>query len=171
MKQKPKKQDELIELAYISYRERVLRFIQCRINDGDEAEDIAQDVFVRLMEYKQLLSEATLQNFVFTITRNLVNDYLRHHHRWQEIFNHLLMATPFRCEETESRIVAGDLVRLEHLRLLQMPRQRATVYRLSRFDGQDAGSIATLLHLSKRTVENHLRLGRQEMRNYLRPCI
>lgn len=171
MKQNPEKQEHLIELAYISYRERVLRFIQCRINDGDEAEDLTQDVFVRLIDYRQMLSEATMQSFVFTIARNLVYDYLRRHYKWQEISAYLLEHTPALCGETESHIVARDLADQEQLRLLHMPKQRATIYRLSRFEDQDAGTIAAHLNLSKRTVENHLRLGRQEMRSYMRQCI
>ena len=171
MKQNPEKQEHLIELAYISYRERVLRFIQCRINDGDEAEDLTQDVFVRLIDCKQMLSEVTLQNFVFTIARNLVNDYLRRHYKWQEISAYLIEVTSALCSETENRIVARDLASHEQFRLLHMPKQRATIYRLSRFEEQDAGTIAESLNLSKRTVENHLRLGRQEMRSYMRQCI
>lgn len=171
MKQTNERQGQLIELAYISYRERVFRFIQCRIDDGDEADDLTQDVFVRLMEYKQMLTEATLQNFLFTIARNLVNDYLRRHYKWQEISAFLMESTPFLCRETESHIVARDLAHQEHIRLLRMPKQRATVYCLSRFHDQDTETIANRLNLSKRTVENHLRMGRQEMRNFMRLCI
>lgn len=171
MKSDFEKQIGLIEEAYTSYRDGVFRFILCRINDPDEAEDLTQDVYVRLMEYQQMLTEATLQNFVFTIARNLVNDHLRRYYKWQEISTYLYDMLPTQSNEMESRIVARDLAREEHLRVLRMPKQRATIYSLCRYEEQGADEIADRLNLSKRTVENHLRLGRKEMRQYMALCI
>ena len=171
MEQHSEQQEQLVELAYITYRERVLRFIQYRINNDDEAEDLTQDVFVRLIDCAQMLSEATLKSFVFTIARNLVSDYLRRQYKWQDISAYLLESTPALCDEAESRVVARDLARQEHLRVLRMPKQRALIYRLSRFEDQAISEIAESLNLSKRTVENQLRVGRKEMRNYMRLCI
>ena len=50
--------------SYIEYYSRVVDFITYRINNRCEAEDLAQDVFVRLMEYKQILCEATVKHFI-----------------------------------------------------------------------------------------------------------
>ena len=67
--------------SYIEYYSRVVDFITYRINNRCEAEDLAQDVFVRLMEYKQILCEATVKHFIYTISRNIVTDYLRRYYK------------------------------------------------------------------------------------------
>lgn len=48
---------------------------------------------------------------------------------------------------------------------------RRKVYELTRFEENSASDIAVMLNLSQRTVENHLRMGREEVRKYIRQCI
>ena len=76
---------QLIADSYTSYHRSVYLYICYRINNKEEAEDIAQDVFLRLMDYKQMLRPDTVKFFIYTISRNLVNDYLRRHYKKQEI--------------------------------------------------------------------------------------
>ena len=74
-------------------------------------------------------------------------------------------------EDVESRVVANDLEQWEWKKVYLMPFQRRRIYCMSRFGGKSATDIATILNLSSRTVENHLFLGRKEVREYLRMCI
>ena len=68
---------QLIADSYTSYHRSVYLYICYRINNKEEAEDTAQDVFLRLMDYKQMLRPDTIKFFIYTKSRNLVNDYLR----------------------------------------------------------------------------------------------
>ena len=56
-----------------------------KIGKDEDAKDLAQDVFLRLMDYKQMLRPETIKYFIFSICRNLVIDYLRRHYKMQEI--------------------------------------------------------------------------------------
>ena len=80
---------QLIADSYTSYHRSVYLYICYRINNKEEAEDIAQDVFLRLMDYKQMLRPDTVKFFIYTISRNLVNDYLRRHYKKQEITSYI----------------------------------------------------------------------------------
>lgn len=58
--------------------EAVWRFARQIVNDGDVAQDIAQDAFVRLYEHRKdfdVLEKARL--FVYLTARNLAVDWLR----------------------------------------------------------------------------------------------
>lgn len=171
MKQNSEKQKSLVEQAYTSYREGVFRFIRSRIDDVDEAEDMTQDVFVRLIEHQQMLSEVTLQSFLFTIARNLVNDFLRRHYKWQEISSYLYDALPTATQEVEQQVIAKDLARCERRYVECLPPQRAKVYILSRYQEKSSAEIAQMMDLALRTVENHLCISRKEVRNYMRQCV
>ena len=46
---------DLIEFAYKEYHPSVLSYITYKINNGEKAEDLAQYVFVSLIEYKKML--------------------------------------------------------------------------------------------------------------------
>ena len=54
---------QLIADSYTSYHRSVYLYICYRINNKEEAEDIAQDVFLRLMDYKQMLRPDTVKFF------------------------------------------------------------------------------------------------------------
>ena len=73
--------------------------------------------------------------------------------------------------ETEEKIIGDDLMTMERTRLAAMPEQRRLIYTLNRFENKTSPEIANELNLSCRTVENHLFLGRREMREFFRNCI
>lgn len=163
--------DQLITRSYEEYHSIILSYITYRITHRYEAEDLAQDVFIRLMDYKQMLRPDTVKYFLFTIARNIVIDYLRRYYKKQEIDSYLYDMTATSTNETEEQIIGNDLMSMERCRLAAMPEQRRLVYSLNRYDGKTSPEIATELNLSCRTVENHLFIGRREMRDFFRNCI
>lgn len=162
---------QLITDSYGRYYRQVYLYIYYKVNSKEEAEDISQDVFLRLMEYKQMLRPDTVKFFIYTISRNLVNDYLRRYYKKQEISSYLYDRAETSTNETESRIISNDLAVLEQRKLSVLPTQRRKIYAMSRFEDKSVADISTELNLSQRTVENHLRMGRHEMREYIKMCI
>lgn len=71
--------------VYVTYRPLVLRYITGKLNGCLEAEDLVQDAFLRLLEYRSMLRPETVRSFLYTIVRNLVTDYLRRHYKKQEV--------------------------------------------------------------------------------------
>ena len=133
--------------SYIEYYSRVVDFITYRINNRCEAEDLAQDVFVRLMEYKQILCEATVKHFIYTISRNIVTDYLRRYYKAREISSYLYDQTSSCTNETEETVLANDISLLEKKKLSTFPRQRKQIYYLTRFKGLSSVEIANRLNV------------------------
>ena len=80
---------QLIADSYERYHFSVYLYIYNKVNNKEEAEDLSQDVFVRLMDYKQMLRPDTVKFFIYTISRNLVNDYLRRYYKKQEITSYI----------------------------------------------------------------------------------
>ncbi len=166
------KNDCIITRSYEEYHMAILNYITCRITHRNEAEDLAQDVFVRLLDYKQMLRPDTVKYFLYTIARNIVTDYLRRYYKKQEITAYIydVMSTAS-CNETEESILVNDLLAVERAKLATFPDQRRIIYTLSRFHNKNTAEISDWLKLSKRTVENHLLLGRKEMRTFMKKCI
>ena len=138
--------------TYTTYRPLVFRYISYKLNGCLEAEDLVQDAFLRLLEYRSMLRPETVRSFLYTIVRNLVTDYLRRHYKKQEV-----MAKDLSCQE-EKRVN------------LLSPKVKA-VYSMSRFEGKTTLEIAEELSIPKRTVEGYLLTGRKVVREYMRQCI
>lgn len=162
---------ELITKSYTDYHHSVYLYIYYKINSKEEAEDLSQDVFLRLMNYKQLLCSETVKHFIYTIARNLVTDYLRRYYKKQDITSYMYDHASVSSNETESKIIADDLLAHECHRISLLPQQRRTVYEMSRFEDKSTTEISVELNLSHRTVENHLFISRKEVRGYIKQCI
>ncbi len=171
MENRIKLSDRLITEYYEEYRQSVFFYICRRIENRSDAEDLTQDAFLRLLEYRMMIRRDTLKYFLFTIVRNLLNDYLRRYYKRQEIDRYLYDTLPVTTVEPESRMVADELRRLESRRVSALPEQRRKVYIMSRFQDKSAEDIAEELKLSQRTVENHLFISRKEVREFIRQCI
>ncbi|MGB3585455.1 MAG: sigma-70 family RNA polymerase sigma factor [Tunicatimonas sp.] len=73
----PRKENE-ISLTVQRERPRLLSFIQQRIPDREEAEDILQDVFYQFTEaYRTVKSIDRVTSWLFTVARNKITDRYR----------------------------------------------------------------------------------------------
>jgi len=158
---------DLIALSYTEHREKIINFIQQRVNDRMDAENLTQDVWVRLLEYRKELTKATIVKLIYTIARNLVNDYLRHLYCVAEANDYIYETSECSTDYEESAIMARDLADFERRRVKELPTQRRTIYVWSRYLDKSVIDISKELSISRRTVENHLRLGRKEIREFM----
>ena len=182
MENRIKMSDQLITEYYEEYRRIVFFYICRRIDDRDDAEDLTQDAFLRLLEYRMMIRRDTLKYFLFTIVRNLVNDYLRRLYKKQEIDRYLYEVLPVSATDLESQVIAKDLRRWEYRKVATLSEQRRkvyvmsrfqsnSVYVMSRFQSNSISEISQKLNLSFRTVESHLFVSRRDVREFMRACI
>ena len=155
----------LIAKCYADNSARVQAYIAARINSYADAENLAQDVWLRLLEYDKPLTAETMVPLIYTIASNLIIDYLRRYYRSRKADDELRRAAD------ESRLLASDMAQAEQRRVECLPRQRRIIYVMSRYEEKSVEDIASELSLSFRTVENHLRLGRRDVRQYMSAAI
>ena len=74
---------QAIGAIYDKYFTEVYRYVRYRIDDDTAAEDIASDVFVRLLEAAQKKQgpQSSLKGWLIATASNAVNDYLRSQYR------------------------------------------------------------------------------------------
>lgn len=71
-------QDAALTTLYNTYFERIYRFIFYRVSHKETAEDLTEDVFVKLFKkLKNLEQPAAFEGWLFQIARNRVIDYYR----------------------------------------------------------------------------------------------
>lgn len=67
MKNITMKSTQLIEDSYTNYYHSIYLYIYYRIGNKEEAEDLAQDVYVRLMDYNRILCLETIKYFILPL--------------------------------------------------------------------------------------------------------
>lgn len=162
---------KLISKAYEEFYPSILSYITYKTSSQLDSEDLTQDVFLRLLDYKQMLREETIKSFIYTIARNIVIDYIRRHYKKQEVSANMFEFMPTFINDLEHKLEEKELQTMEILKLNTFSPQRKTVYSMSRFDDMSVNDISETLQISKRTVENHLFTSRKMMRDYIRKCV
>ena len=155
---------EAVGKAFSLFREPLYRYIKSRVNDADDAEDLVQEVFLRLLEHKGLLLLDGVKGLAYAIASNAVNDYLRHHYVKTSVHATIYESGNELSNETEDTVIGNDLARLEKESLETMPRQRRLIYIMRIHEGKSTKEIAEQLNISTRTAENHFYIGIREMR-------
>ncbi len=161
----------LIDGIYRKEYTSVYTYIYYRVNSHETARDLAQDVFLRLLDYNSMLCRETILSFIYRIASNIVTDHLRMFYRRREHDAYIYDRERGATAEAESTVMAADIEAVERRRCDLMPVKRRMVYMLSRFGGKSVTEISKELNISVRTVENHLLIGRKDIRNYIRQCI
>jgi len=96
-----------IGAIYDQYFPEVYRYVCYRVNDDTLAEDIASEVFVRLLEalQKNQGPQSNLKSWLFATASNAVNDHLRREYRRpvQELSEFLVDDSASVSREVDSR--------------------------------------------------------------------
>lgn len=66
-----------VELAYRQNEGRLLQFLRIRLKSDSEAEDAAQQTFLRLWQRREIISNENLVALLFVTARNIACDRLR----------------------------------------------------------------------------------------------
>lgn len=154
------------EDLFIAYFQRVKLFICGIIKSEADAEELTQDVFVRLWTNREALNiEKPLGAYLYTIARNAAFNFLKHKSVEQTYMDSVQfsddVATP------EEVLFAREISLLVEMAVNEMPVQRRRIYILSREKGLSNSDIAEKLGISKKTVENQLSLALQELRKLI----
>lgn len=160
MEQTTNNQAQIIAAFYTVHQNELVNFATSRLGNREEAEDLVQDAFIKMMTFEGIINEATIKSFAYTITANKVKDVLR-----RRIFRHQLEES----KKYEMELQHSHAERLaeyhDTLRIVdKLSPTCAKVYRMSLFDDMTAGDIAEELQVSKRTVESQLFTSRKQMR-------
>ena len=161
--------NQLISNYYAAHRDELLSFIAVRITNAVEAEDLVQDIFLRLLRGHHLITPDTLPALIYTMARHAVSDYYRRRHVFEE-YEHYIKSSDS-TSEIESLISARQLMERMERSLARLPQACCEIYRLHIYDGMKVSDIAHELSLPYKQVENRLGQARKAVRQQLRNCV
>jgi len=147
---------EAFTSLYSHYLDAVTQYIRLFTNSEDEADEVIQDVFVRIWEQRDKLSTVTsFRSYVARAARNRLLDHLRHLEvRKAAILD--LQQTKTTAETPEDIWHYRYIYAKVQQQIAALPTQCQHVFRLSVEKGMSLDEIAAELHISKSGVKNQL---------------
>ena len=143
-----------IDAEEASLQQSLQRFVEGRLRHRADSEDIVQEIYVRLYDYRRTRSIGNVGAFCFAVARNLVNDHLRRRHAAGAMVE---LPEDIACPQPRADEILAYRERVEILirALKAMPALRREVFTRRRLDGQSSATIAADLGLSLAAVEKH----------------
>lgn len=168
---------ELVE----RYQTRLLNFIYRTIGDREKAEDLVQEVFIRVYRHLHRFDRSKkFSTWAYTIASNLAKNELRNRSRNPLVlFQALGKSTreeddrPLEFEDSSTR--PDDLYRKRHLRALvdqtvaQLPEHHRQVFVLRELEGKSYEEIAEITDCNLGTVKSRLNRARTAFASMIEP--
>ena len=154
---------------YNDYADKVYYFALKYLRSQEAAENLTQEVFVKLWETRDRLDpEFSFNAYLFTIARNTIFNSHRKKRNELAYLNHLNLVFNHAEFKTEQEFHLKELqVHIEQC-VDKLPAQRQIVFRMSRTEGFSHKEIAMKLGISEKTIAAHIRLALKTLRKYLK---
>lgn len=153
------------EEIYILYHKRVYGFCVKYGLDDSDAEEVVQEVFVKIWEVrKQLNPEGNFHSYILTIARNFIVDGFKEKIREQAARSYQMSYLESGFNNVESSLNYQELQTTISGVMSRIPEKRRKVFELSRMEGLSHKEISQELGISPKTVENQIALALQDFR-------
>lgn len=138
-----------------AYSDLILRLSYTFLKSTDDAQDICQTVFLKLLQAPRKFESGEHERaWIIRTAVNLCKDHLKSHWRRTTVELNAAAAVPAPQEEEGSLLAAVNL----------LPPQYRTVIYLYYYEGYGAKDIARILGEKPATVSTQLNRGRQKLR-------
>jgi RNA polymerase sigma factor (sigma-70 family) len=150
-----------LEAIFMASRPMLLRFLRARLGDHHEAEDLLQDLWLKLRAI-ETGPIAEPRSYLFRMADNLVLDRRRSARRrarrdeaWTDAQSGVAIEVDDRPSAERTLLARDELRKVERI-LNNLPERTAAAFRLFRIEGKPQKTIAADFGITVSAVEKHL---------------
>lgn len=162
--------DKSFDRFFIKYYAKINSFAVRILMSEQDAEDITQDVFMKLLDMPEVWKNNSDEHIglIYTMTRNHIFNFLKRKAIERKYQEQIFLKTPLTDEfGLEKNIYAKEL-ELTALNVIEkMPERRKKIFKMSRYEGKSNQEISEELKISIRTVEHQIYLALSELKKIL----
>lgn len=153
----------VVETLYQDYADDVLRVSYFYLGDRNKAEDVTQDVFIRLMENQPILKKGSEKSWLLKVALNICRDM------WRSAWARRVILGPRQLEivpvsdELDSRIEKEALMQAIHA----LPAEIKEVFLLHYYQGYSIDEMAAILQAPPGTISSRMSRGRRKLKGLL----
>jgi RNA polymerase sigma-70 factor (ECF subfamily) len=140
------------------YHDSLIRFLRQRLRVKEDAADIAQEAYIRMMQYEGSRKIQSPSSMLFRIAINVANDVGRYEqvHRVADQLSIDGLELASHEPSAEREIAAREDLEILYRVIEQLPPKRRQVFLLSRVERMTYPQIAAHCGISVKMVEKHI---------------
>jgi RNA polymerase sigma-70 factor (family 1) len=160
--------EEAFTKIFYHYTQRIYGFILAKTKSQEMAEEIVQEVFIKLWEKRTALDHVdNYEAFILTMAANKAYDFLRRMATQEKAKRKVWTGMQLSSNITDEALALKQSEELIREAVDLLSPQRKKIFLLSKQQGLTRKEIARELNLSPNTVDNHLQGALQFVREYL----
>jgi RNA polymerase sigma-70 factor (family 1) len=151
------------------YAGKVFRYVMRFVPAEPVAEELMQDVFMKVWNYRENLDASqSFNNFLFRITKNHILNHLRDMQRDVALNKEYRLSLSSFHNAVEESLIPDEYIALANKAIALLPDKRRSIFIMSRLEGMSYEQIAQALDISKDTVRLQMIKSIKSIREYLR---
>jgi RNA polymerase sigma-70 factor, ECF subfamily len=148
------------------YRTTLYRFILARVKDSAVAEDIVQDVLIKVYQrINTLKDKEKILSWMYRITRNTIIDYYRSKRSTEELPDWIEQPQP-----EKERVIRAELSSCLDLMVEELPDKYRKAVQMSEFENKTQQEVATIEGISLSGAKSRVQRGRALLKTMLHDC-
>ncbi len=167
-------EEEVFDILIARYKDSLFKFIYYNLPQREEAEDIAQESFLKaFLALPRLRNPRRFKTWLFSIALNLVRDHKREFKRKPSLPLEDLPGNlePTALDDPSDDVENEDLLKRVREGIERLPSKLREVLILYDMQGFSYEEIASIVHCPLGTVKSRLFKARQMLREMLSPYI
>ena len=150
----------LVESLYLRYADDVLRVSYFYLGDREKAEDVMQEVFLRVMDKQPVIREGSEKSWLLKVALNICRDQWRSSWAKRVILGSKRLDIIPADDELEDRTEKEALMQAVH----SLPADVREVFLLFYYQRYTIEEIAKILDVQAGTVSSRLSRGRKKLK-------
>jgi RNA polymerase sigma factor (sigma-70 family) len=158
---------EVVERLFREHNEALLRFLRGRVGSHNEAREVAQEAYVRLLSLDQPGAVSYLRAFLFKTAANIAIDRRRRDQNFDRVAGRQLFAELTENRTPERQLSGEQTLRDLGILIEGMPAKCRESFVLNQIQGLDAATIATQLGITDSMVRKYVVRALLHCRQYM----
>jgi len=148
-------------LLHKFFQPRLFRFAKAIVHNREDAEEVVEDVFVRIWQKRKTLDHVqNLRLYLYTATRNFALNYIRAQKGSEQLnIDDLKFELQTGLPNPQEAAEHSEIRQIINKAILELPQRCKVIFKLVKEDGLKQKEVADLLHINIKTVENQLAIA------------
>lgn len=146
----------MIGRLFRDHNRALIKFLMNRLRSSDEAADVAQEAYARMLQLHSPGTVSFLRAFLFKTAANIAIDRLRSRKAEIRRVENQFFGGIAQALSTEQSICDAEQLRLTAAYIQELPGPQREALTLSRFETLSTPEIAQRMGISERTVQHYI---------------